>query len=258
MSLLMYRTSPFALKFISRKMTMIVITSTSEVRVSAAYTPRLPRMNFFPSTLLRAIRSQGRMPGVTMAIAVPSVRRRNGHVAQLLAHRRVHRLHQIRVRHRVLRLDRDRALVEKARFQRLQLLGERAAVEPSVQLRDVEARPRHHQLITLVVEQEPHLDGALLLGLRLRRPPAARHLEPGDLRPHCRDQKEADAAGEQVDEGHQVQLGVQRLLSAPAGVFLRCSASHDRPLPLGSAWQTPTAGADSWGSASCPCWRRSG
>src|SRR5207302_471931 len=50
-----------------------------------------------------------------------------------------------------------------------------------------------------------------------------------DLRPHCRDQKEADAAGEQIDEGHQVQLGIQRLLSAPAGVFLRCCASHDRP-----------------------------
>src|SRR5439155_588298 len=92
MSLLMYSTSPFALKFISRKMTMIVITSTSEVSVSAAYTPRLPRMNFFPSTLLRAIRSQGRLPGVTMAIPIPSVRRRNRDVAQLLAHRHVHRL----------------------------------------------------------------------------------------------------------------------------------------------------------------------
>src|SRR5947208_802612 len=229
MSLLMYSTSPFALKFISRKMTMIVITSTSEVSVSAAYTPRLPRMNFFPSTLLRAIRSHGRLPGVTMAIPAPSVRRRNRDVAQLLAHRRVHRLHQIGVRHGIFRLHRDRVLVGKARLQRLQLLGEDAAVEPSVHFRDVDARTRHQQLVALVVEQEPHFDGAFLFGLRLRGATTARHLEAGDLRPHCRDQKEADAAGEQIDEGHQVQLGVQRLLSAPAGVFLRCCASHDRP-----------------------------
>src|SRR5207302_2356761 len=81
------------------------------------------------------------------------------------------------------------------------------------------------------VERELHLVlRRLVVGGAGRALALLRHVHAGELRPHGRDEEERDAAGEQVDEGDEVDRRVERLLPT----FPRrswCCATHG-----GSPW----------------------
>src|ERR1700730_13566601 len=241
-------------------MTMMVNMSSRGFSITAAWPLFLPWTNFLPRTLLAATRSLGRLPGITMAMRL--VQRRNGHVAKLLPHAGVDGVDQVVVGHGALGRRRDRRLVGQRRLERLELLVQPLAVEDLAavdarHLGDLQESARHGERVALIGEQKTNVDGGVLLLLLLRRAAAGSDVERRDLRPYGGDEQEADAAREQVDERNQVHLCVERLLAALAGRLRRCSG-HVVALPFPVRCAAATAAAGWPGSASCPCWTRSG
>jgi hypothetical protein len=119
---------------------------------------------------------------------------------------------------RVLRMHLEIRLVRVRRLELLELLCEAGVIVVAVRLRDGLLVLVDDDREAVVADDDRDL-GVGRIGAARFSLPFLLHLEPRQLRPHRCNEQERDHAGQQIDVGHQKQLGVDVLpTTAPTSV----------------------------------------
>src|SRR5262249_55205417 len=239
MSLVMFRISPVAEKLAIRKSTMMTNMSTSGVISSSALVDLCEAWPC-PKTFECRSRFPKRLPGVSMAMS--GAHGRDGDRGEAVTDALVDDVDQVLVADCILGLDGDRRLIgTELLLHVLEPLGELGEVDLLLRIpadRDgVERAGAHRQPQVLLREEERHRNGLVVLVRGLPVAAASADLQPTDLSPDRGHEQEADGNCHQVDEGAQVDGGVQGLLGA-LGITEVHPAGHACVLRSLRGWAT--------------------